>query len=233
MKKTRFLVVASVLFVGIATFVVWTVASNQQKAQVPSNNRLKWHAAEAKKSGKQRVLIPAGIRDYLGTENDSIEQVFLDYTVVVAKPVGKWTYQADGNSLITWHKFIIVDAVTQLKSPVCLGCLSLTPPTDIPVDFTNEFLVPRAGGTMTIDGVEVEQSEAGFPAFQHNDNYLLFVSLYPNRIALTAGGPLGVYRIDEKENVIPFSNRRDKIQEGLETKFNNSLASIKQHLSKK
>ncbi|MFY9622369.1 MAG: hypothetical protein WAM70_16470 [Pyrinomonadaceae bacterium] len=230
--KTRLLVVASMLFVGIVTLIVWTVASKQQQSKVPSSNRLKWHAAEAKKSGKQRVVIPAGIRDYLGTENNSIDQVFSDYTVVVARPVGKWTYQADDNSLITWHKFTIVDAVTKMKSPICLGCLSVTPPSDIPVDFTNEFLVPRAGGTMTIDGVEVEQSEAGFPDFQQNENYLLFISLYPNRIALTAGGPLGVYRIDEKENVTPFANRRDRIQEGIETKFNNSLPSIKQHLKK-
>lgn len=230
--KTRFLVVVSVLFVGIVTLVVWTVASKHQKSEVPSKNRLKWHAAEAKKSGKQRVVIPAGIRDYLGTENNSIDQVFSDYTVVVAKPVGKWTYQADDNSLVTWHKFTIVDPVTQLKNPLCPGCLSVTPPSDIPIDFTTEFLVPRAGGTMTIDGVDVEQREDGFPDFQQGENYLLFISLYPNGIALTAGGPLGVYRIDEKENVTPFANRRDKIQEGIETKFNNSLPSIKRHLKK-
>jgi len=144
--------------------------------------------------------------------------------------VGKWTYQVDDNTLITWHKFSIVDALTQFKNPICPGCLSLTAPPDIPIDFNSEFLVPRTGGTVTIDGVEVEQREAGFPDFQQNQNYLLFISLYPNRIALTAGGPLGVFRIDENENLTSFANRPDKIQEGIKTKFRGSLPSIKRHL---
>jgi hypothetical protein len=229
--KIKPLVVASIIFVGIVSLIVLTVASkNQQPKSVPSKNRIKWHAAEAKKEGQQKVTIPTGIIDYAGSENNSIEQFLSDYTVVVAKPVDQRTYQADDNTLMTWYKFRIVDALTQLKNPVCFGCLSLVPPSDIPIDFSNEFLVPRTGGTMTIDGVEINQKEDGFPEFQQSQNYLLFISLYPNGVALTAGGPLGVYTIDEREKLTPLGNQPGKIQEEIKKKFSNSLPSVKRHL---
>jgi hypothetical protein len=108
----------------------------------------------------------------------------------------------------------------------------LTPPIDLPVDNATEFLVPRNGGIIRIDDVEVHQLEPDFPEFQTNQEYLLFVLLYPNRVALTAGGPLGVFSIANGDKLIPFSNESDKIKQGVESKFGNSLAHLKQYLKR-
>jgi hypothetical protein len=230
--KINFLTLVLIVLVGLVTFMMLNVPSRtiQQGTDVPPKDRLKWYAREAKKEGRQKAVIQTEITDYMGTEVHDIEQVLSDYTVVVAQPVMKRTYQSDDNNLITWYKFSIVDALTPLKNPVCFGCLSLSAPGDIPLDYHTEFLVPRNGGTFMVDGVEIEQREAGFAAFQDDQKYLLFISLYPNRVALTAGGPLGVFMISEKENLTSFSNRPGKIQEGLKTKFQDSLISLKKQL---
>ena len=225
--------VALLLLVGVVGVWAFNATSNsKQNNIVPSRNQLRWHAAEAKKAGKQRVEIPTQITEYLGSASDINEASSL-YTVVVAEPVEKRTYEADDNTLATWYKFRILEHLTEVRSPTCAGCLSLTPPLDMPLDYSSEFLVPRNGGTATIDGVQIEQKESAFPAFQEGQKYLLFVSMYPNGIGLTAGGPLGVFAVEGNEHLKPLRDEANKIGEGMKEKFQNSLQTLKQKLAKR
>jgi len=220
---------ALVAIVVFAVLAYTTISRTKpQRKDVPNNNRLKWYAAEAKNEGKQKEVIPAGMTDYLGSDSPGLETSLSIYSVVVARPVEKRTFE-DGNSIKTWYKFSIVEALTPLRDPVCFGCVTLSPPLDMPLD-TNEFVMLRNGGTLTIDGVELEQRASDFPEFKEHQKYLLFLSLYPNKIAITAGGPLGVFEVDDKENLTPFSQESNPIRDGVKRKFNNSLGSLKQRL---
>ena len=230
MKKTFLKPLAVVAIAVLAVFAYTTISRTKpQRKDVPNNNRLKWYAEEAKKEGKQKEVIPAGTTDYLGTDSPDLERSLAIYSVVVARPVEKRTFESSENSLSTWYKFSIVDALTPLRDPVCFGCVTLSPPLDMPLG-EHEFVILRNGGTLTIDGVEIEQRESGFPQFNEHQKYLMFLSLYPNKVAITAGGPLGVFEIGDKENLTPFSKEPNPIRQGVERKFNNSLGSLKQRL---
>ena len=231
--KRKIVVVALVAFAGIFIVIAFKVTSKTpQKPKEPSTDRLKWHVAEAKREGRQKVAISTGMSTYLGSENASLESAFSDYTVVVAKPITKRTYQRDGNSLRTWYKFQIQEPLTQLKNPPCLGCFSLTPPSDLLPLGSNEFLVPRDGGRFVLDGVEIDQAEPGFPEFEDNQQYLLFIALYPNQVALPAGGPMGVFAISQNHSLISFNKDRDTIQDGIKAQFNSSLDLVRKRLRK-
>ncbi len=228
MKKRLLKSLALVAVIVLTVFAYTTISRTKpQRKNVPNSNRLKWYAEEAKKEGKQKEVIPAGTTEYLGSDSPDLERSLSIYSVVVAQPVEKRTFESNDNSVSTWYKFRIVDALTPLRDPVCFGCVTLSPPLEMPLD-QNEFVILRNGGTLTVDGVEIEQREAGFPQFQEHKKYLLFISLYPNKVAITAGGPLGVFEIGDKENLTPFSKEPNPIREGVERKFNNSLGSLKQ-----
>jgi len=230
MRRNLLKPLALVAIAVLAVFAYTTISRTKpQRQDVPNNNRLRWYAAEAKADGKQKEVIPAGITDYAGSDSPDLEKSLSIYSVVVARPIEKRTFESDGNSIKTWYKFSIVEALTPLRDPVCFGCVTLSPPLEMPLG-NNEFLMLQNGGTLTIDGVEIEQHESGFPEFQEHQKYLLFLSLYPNKVAITAGGPLGVFEIGDKENLTPFSKDSNPIRDGVKKKFNNSLGSLKQRL---
>ena len=221
---------AVVAIAVLTVFACTTISRTKpQRKDVPNNNRLKWYAEEARKEGKQKQVIPAGVSDYLGSDSPDLERSLSIYSVVVAQPVRKRTFASNDNSLSTWYKFSIVEALTPLRDPVCAGCVTLSPPLDMRLD-QNEFVMLWNGGTLTIDGVEIEQRESGFPEFQEHQKYLMFISLYPNQVAITAGGPLGVFEIGDKETLTAFSKESNPIRDGVERSFNNSLGSLKQRL---
>src|SRR6266404_1975735 len=64
----------------------------------PSENRLRWNADVAKQEGKGRVTIPTMMFDYPGSANSmDIDQALATYTVVVAQPVERRTYELTSN----------------------------------------------------------------------------------------------------------------------------------------
>ncbi|SRR6266404_549443 len=233
--KVKFLLLVLIVCVGCLSLIALSTASknHQEPKKAPTRGRLKWHVEEAKKEGRRQVIISSGILEYLGTANTDIEQAFNDYTVVVAQPISKQTYQVSDNDLLTWYRFRIVDALTALKNPACFGCLGVTPPSDIPPLDSNEFLIAKAGGRLMLDGVEVIQTERGFPEFEDNQRYLLFISLYPNHVAAPAGGPLGVFKIAENETLTSIHDQSDPIKDGILSEFHGSLKLLKRHFNKR
>jgi hypothetical protein len=169
--KPKVLVLILAIFAAVFALLAFRIASKNPLAArqtEPSTDRLRWHIAKAKREERQKVGISTGVSSYVGTENESIEQAFVDYTVVVAKPIAEKTYQRDDNNLRTWYKFQIVDRLTELKDSRCVDCFKLTPPSDLLPLSSNEFLIPKDGGRMVLDGVEIEQTEPGFPEFQND-----------------------------------------------------------------
>jgi hypothetical protein len=230
--KAKLLIFTPVAFAGLVALIAFSVASKnpQPPKKEPSRDRLKWHIAQAKKEGRQRVVISTGMSTYVGGENASVDTALADYTVVVAKPIAKRTYQRDDNNLRTWYTFQILDALTEFKHPACSGCFTLTTPSDLLPLNPDELLIPRDGGTVTLDGIEIEQTETGFPEFENNQRYLLFLSVYPNRVALTAGGPIGVFVIGNDEHLTSLNKNTDTIQAGMKERFDNSLSLVRKQL---
>ncbi len=224
------LLVLIIISTGLLALGVIRSASKitQQPKDVPPKNQLQWHVKQAKDEGRQKVQISAPVVDYLGSVVDTDQALSL-YSLVVATPIEKRTYQITDN-IVTWYKFSIVESLTELKNPVCFGCQSAVPPSDMLPLNPNEFLLAKSGGKVVLEGVEIDEVDAGYPEFQVNERYLLLISLYPSGVAITAGGPTGVFKIGETGTLMPINDRPALLKEGVKSRFGNSLASVKAHL---
>ena len=107
------------LVASIISVFVFASTRNRQE-NPPKGNLLKWYAAKAKKDGKQKIVVPGLMVEHLGSATKEIDETISDYTVVRARLISQHTYQVDGDHLLTWNKFSIVDTLTDVKPPPLL-----------------------------------------------------------------------------------------------------------------
>lgn len=95
---------------------------------------------------------------------------------------------------------------------------------------SGEFLISKTGGTVNVDGVQVEQNDRDFPDYEPNQKYLLLINLYPAGTARTIGGPVGVFRILQNEKVVPLRESEHRIRKDFKEEYGNSLELLRKHL---
>jgi hypothetical protein len=201
MKK---LVLALILVIGTISVIGVMRTSSTHQQDPPIKGQLKWYANRAKNEGRQKVVIPAPMSEYAGSANSNdLEQTLHTSTAVVAHLIDKRTYQLTENYLVTWNKFRIDEVISEAKTLPCPACGDSTLPQGMLPLQSGEFLVSTNSGKMVVDDIEIEQVENGFPEFHHNQRYLLFLYSYPTGFAATVGGPIGVFSVDGKDNVLP------------------------------
>jgi hypothetical protein len=224
------LVLASLGLIGIV--VVKTTSKIQKTEFAPSNNRLHWYAEKAKRQRQPKVSIPSPVFDYAGSSSSlDINSALATYTVVIAEPLEKRTYQFTENDLVTWYKFKILDNLSNRKSPACPLYDVTSPPQEFLPLAADEFALSKNGGQATIDGVEIEQVEKDFPQYELGQKYLLFLSFEPSGVATAAGGPLGVFSAKADGTVLPINMRDHPLKDGLKQKFSNSIERLKKEPS--
>ena len=208
-------------------------ASTIQKKDVPNKDRLKWYAKEAKTEGRQKITVPAPLVEYLGDAGTiTSEEAFSASSVVIAHLISKQSYPRD-NDIITWNKFGIDEVLSEAKELPCPGCLPGDPPSSLLPLQNGEFVISKNGGTVNIDGVEIEQIDRDFPEFEPNQQYLLLMNLYPSGAARTIGGPVGVFRILQNDKVLPVRESEHMIRKDFKEKYGNSLAQLRVHLKRR
>lgn len=223
--KVLVLIIVAVGIVGLG--LMSTISKARRQKRVPQDNQIQWHIQEAKNQGRKQVTIQSPIADYLGSADYDIDKALSEYMVVVASPIESRTYEHSPNSLITWHKFTTVESLTNNRPPLCFECNSLLPPPDMLPLLAGEFLVPRAGGTIRKDGVELTEVEPTFPPFKKGQKYLMLISLYPSGVALTAGGPVGIFPVDDSGTLTPLTEEPHKLKEGIKRNFQGSLHQLR------
>jgi hypothetical protein len=213
----KFLVLAlAVIAAGILGIgLIHTASKSRLQKQVPNNNQIGWHIQQAKIQGQRKVSIQSPVVEYLGSANEDVDKALSEYTVVVAEPVASRTYEHTGDTLITWYKFKILEPLTDIRPALCAECNSLSPPPDMLPVLAGEFLIPRQGGAIEQEGIELTQVDPAFPPFKQGQKYLMLISLYPTAVAFTAGGPIGVFRIDGGEKLSALTEEPHKIKEGI------------------
>lgn len=229
-SKVLIFVILAAGIVGVG--LIRTVSKSRNQKKVPNNNQIQWHIQEAKNQGLKKVSIPAPTADYQGSGDSDIAKALSQYTVVVAEPTEFRTYDYTPNDLITWQKFRTLETLTDIRPPQCFECNSLSPPPDLLPLLAGEFLVPRQGGTIQRDGVELTQSEPSFPPFERGQKYLMLISLYPSGLALTAGGPVGVFRISENGKLAPLTDEPHQLRDGIKNKYKDSLDEVRIRIKK-
>lgn len=205
-------------------------ADDQEANEPPKKNRLKWYAAKAKKESKQHIEVPSRRGEYGNT--GGIDKALSSSTVVVGEAISKRTVQVSDNDLLTWYKFNVLEVLTPVRTVQCPDCMSLSPPKDVALG-TNEIWIPRNGGALAIDGVEIEQVDPGFPPFADGQRYLLFLNWHPNQVARTAVGPAGVFRITNGDHLESLNGPADRTQQELRSGFNSSLTQLRRAIQSK
>lgn len=229
---TKLIIIVLLVAAAAAVGVVRT-ASTIQKEPVPYKDRLKWYANQAKNKGQQKIAVPAPLVEYLGGAGTiSAEQAFSTSTVVVAHLVSKQSTYSDAN-ITTWNKFAIDEALSEAKDLPCPGCVLPSPPATVLPLSPGEFLLPKTGGTVNIDGVEVLQSVEDYPEYELNQKYVLLINLYPSGVARTIGGPVGVFKVLPNDKLAPISESEHKIRKDFKDLYGNSLAQVRKRLKNK
>lgn len=223
------LITIVVLAAGVIAGGIVRSASTVQKSP-PYKDRLKWYAKEAKVKGQRKIVVPAPLEEYLGSAGAiSAEEAFSASTVVVAHVVSKQSSYSDDH-ITTWNKFAIDEVISEAKNLPCPGCLPPSPPSTLLPLSSGEFLIPKTGGIVNIDGVDVEQPVDTFPEYQFNQKYLLLINLYPSGVARTVGGPVGVFKVLQNDKLSPISDSEHKIRRDFKEIYANSLENLRKHL---
>jgi hypothetical protein len=184
----------------------------------------------SKSKGQQKVRVAAPLIEYLGGAGGiSAEEAFSYSTVVVAHLVSKQSTYSD-DDITTWNKFAIDETLSEVKGLQCPGCVPRTPPSTILPLSPGEFLLPKAGGTVNIDGVEVQQFVEDYPEYELNQKYLLLIALYPSGVARTTSGPVGVFKVLPNDKLAPVSESEHKIRKDFKDVYGDSLDQLRKHL---
>ena len=229
----KFKLIALVLLAaGVIAAGLIRTASTTHKKSLPYKDRLKWYAKEAKSEGRQKVRIPADLIEYLGGAGTiSAEEAFSSFSVVIAHLVSKESYPRS-EDIVTWNKFAIDEVLSEAKQIPCTTCGASDPPSNLMPLQKGEFLMSKAGGSVALDGVEIEQIEESFPQFETNQQYLLLITLNPAGTAWTMGGPVGVFKVDKHERLEPVRPSDHRVHKDFKEKYGNSLEQLSYYLNK-
>jgi hypothetical protein len=226
MKVKLVVLVSLITVLGLG----FTVASKLKPTppQEPANNRLNWHVQKAKTEGRTQVEIAAPEVEYLGSdESENPKETMAAYTVLVAQPIETRTYEKNGNELISWTKFKTIEALSDIRPSRCPNCISLAPPPEMLPVLEGEFLLPQVGGNIVKDGVRIIQKRGDYPFYANGQKYFMLVSLEPSGVAFTAGGPTGVFKLDDQENLMPLNAESHSIKDEINRSYHNSLKTLR------
>jgi len=221
------LAVLAALITGVEVFR--DKPSLQKEAKhVPTTEKLQWFAQQAKNEGKRSITIPSRAMRYSGDSTAiTLDEALKISTVVLAQLVDKKSYNQSGNNIVTWNKFRIKEVLSEAQEINCPQCPWDSPPQEMLPLKSQEFLLSKSGGRLTVEGVDIEQVESGFPEFQEHRVYLLFLTLRPTGVAETIGGPVGVFRLNDKGNALPLNESPHLIKKGFKQRFANSPEGLK------
>ena len=227
--KLTLLIIIGLAFLGFG-LIKTTSKIGQDQDRPPAQNRLHWHIEQAKAQGKSKISVPGPIIEYAGV-NMGLEEALQHYSIVIAEPVGSKSYVIDGNNVRTWHKFKVTEVLAEKPPLTCDTCGS--PPT-IPVEMLpindQEFVLPAAGGTVVVDGVELTESNYLLPPFELGKRFVFFLSISPSRLGQLAGGPSGVFMVDE--NGLLKSKSNQPLRNEILSRFDAKLSRFKSHIKR-
>ncbi|HEY0728840.1 MAG TPA: hypothetical protein VGD38_12270, partial [Pyrinomonadaceae bacterium] len=113
----------------------------------------------------------------------------------------------------------------------CAQCSSLKAPEGMSLK-VGEVAVPTYGGTLTIDGIQLESRHKDFGEhFSPSKRYVIFLSLdSATSIGKLSLGPYGVFTLTPSDKIIPIVQGKSPISQDLELKFENSLTRTREYL---
>lgn len=244
MKTKNIVITGIVLALTIAALIRITAALKRQQevprqpvAALEEKERrgrinFKERVQLAKAKGKEKLVVPGVVTNYsldMPADPDAANQALLDYTVVIARVTEKKSYLADESRIGTWNKFKVVDTISRAQPRQSSGEWPAIPDELLPAG-EDEVFVHTAGGTVTVDGVEVVQNDVSLPAFDEGQKYLLVLSLDPaTRIGEIGLGLYGTLPINQDDTLDARNNQR-YLQQVIKTHHDGSVERLKNNI---
>jgi hypothetical protein len=237
--KVSVFVVVSVIIFAIGTARVYLRSKEQIAEQVAKLEKaedrgtLKWYARMAKAKGQNKISIVAQQATY-GDEVKDLDDALRYNQMVLAVPIEKRSFPFEDAGIRTWYKFKIVEKLShrKLRSCQCVPPDLVAPQEMLPLS-ADEILIPRAGGSTTVDGVEVLEDDPQFAQFAISRRYLLFLQTDDSgQIGLLQMGPIGVYVEEAVDRLEPLSRRPNALASDITTRFGSSIQSLRDHTRK-
>lgn len=183
----------------------------------------------AKARGESQVVVPGTAVLYPRAASPAeLNSVLQRYTVVIARLVQETSEIDNYENIRSWHKFKILEELS--VKPPAQTFAEYNPPQELLPIAADEFLLPKQGGTLVIDGVDVIANELGVPLFNKGQDYLLVLSLNPDtKVAEIALGAQSILPINPDKSL---KHEKDDhiLQHVLKNYYGGNLKQLEQKL---
>lgn len=220
--------VALVILVGILSVLtlqsVRAYLISQQQAQPAT---IAAYIAEAQAQNQTSITFPVGIHEYFLP--NTWDNVISGFSFVIVEPIELRSYGTLTDDIVkSWYRFRVIETLSSKPPPFGIT----NPPTDMAQPQSNEILVFKWGGTVTLNGVQVTAEDPSFPNFTMGQRYLLIVQVDSNtRLANNAMGSDGAYAITSTGQILPVSPEGGAFQNDLATRYSSSIAQLRTALA--
>lgn len=226
------LILALFVLGAVTTGMTQSNSATQQPGGPEKNDErrgsIKWFVKRAKEQKKTKIFVPPPLDSYAVVTG--LDDAASQYAVVVAQPLEQKTAVLNDSDIVTRHKLQVIEFVSY-PSKSCTQCSSLKAPDGMSLK-VGEIVVPTYGGTLTVDGIQLESRDKDFgDHFSPSKKYLIFLALDPaTSVGKLSLGPYGVFTVTPSDKINSIVQGESPISKDIELKFDNSLSRIRDYL---
>lgn len=177
----------------------------------------------------QSVTIPAYNLWHEGVSG--IDEAASVYSIVIAHPLSKHSFVLDSESHLieSWYRFAITEVLSLKPFSTCTECPpSPDPPASLLPLGPGQLLVAHNGGSVTVNGVEINSIDQAFPDYQMSQNYLLFLRMDTSkRVGRTSLGPAAVFTISSNGTLATVAEGTHPLAQDIIERYGNSVANLR------
>lgn len=224
--KKKILGIALVI-AGLTSVGVIHSASKRRELNAQQNDRVgtyKERLQRAKARGDKKMRSGGVIPLYA---HANLDQALEIYDLVIGEFVSSKSFAADDDgTVLTWYKFKVHETLSQAKHRVSKID---SPPAELYPLASDEILIWKTGGSVEIDGMEIEMEDVTFPPFENSKKYLLILALDPAKQAGTVSvGPSGALIIKPDDTLEPVVKTITYFKTRIEDRYGSSVSKLKE-----
>jgi hypothetical protein len=172
--------------------------SPQPQTSADDRGTLVWYARQAIKDRESAISISFPLSTAVAPV--TLERALKGTALVVAEPLATATTHLE-REITTWTKYKIVETMAS-QPPLSEGPAPVgVPPCLLPIN-AGEFVLPRPGGTVVIDGVTITEQDPNLHVPPDDQPHLMFVLFkYSGQIAFLNYGTDGLLWMDRSQQL--------------------------------
>lgn len=218
------LVIAGLTCVGMIRSTSKRQDADQKRDRVGT---YKERLQRAKARGDKKMLSHGVIPLYAHADLDQALQI---YDVIIGEFVSSKSFATDDDgNIVTWYKFKVMETLSKANMQRVVD----TPPAELYPLANDEILIWKTGGTVEVDGMEIEMTELNVPAYEQSKRYLLILAVDRARQAGTIEvGPSGALLVRPDDTMVPTVKDHIYFKREIENRYGASVSILREKLKK-